>query len=140
MKYIITIITALLLNGCIPEDIDYTKRYDPNEKIINGKILLKSEPNKEIIKQRLKNQESSRNIELTLSTILSVGTGIFMMPYNVDDSVPGNPTEYDVKLKNGKTLKIFNYYSGFAVGECVKVFISPNWKKFPPRMASGGEC
>ena len=139
MKFIITII-ALLLSGCIHKPGEPYMKFDPNEIILNGKVILKKAPNKEHIKQRIQNQEENKNIELTLSAILSVGTGIFMMPYYNDDSVSGIPTQYNVKLKTGKTINIFNYYSGFSIGECVNVFISENWETYPPRMASGGQC
>lgn len=139
MKYGILFI-VIFISGCVTEPIDYTQQYDPNEKVLNGVVVTKSETNKEIVKKRLDDLEKSKNYDLIFSTILSVGTGFVMVPTNIDDGVGGEPIEYGVKLKTGKTLKIFNYYSGFEKSECVKVFLSQNWRKYPPRMASGGEC
>jgi len=140
MKHITLIIIASFLSACAHEPIDNSLQFDPNEKIIHGKVTEKKEADKEIIKKRFKEKETNKAIGLTFETILSLATGINAFSHDVDDSVTSAPLEYVVKLNNGKFLKVSSAYSGFAIGDCVKVFISENRKKYPPRMAYGGEC
>ena len=140
MKFIIIVI-MLFLSGCIIHQPDEPyMEFDPNEIILNGKVNSKVIINKNDVKKRTQTRETNNNIELTLASVQSAGAGKIMMPYYYDKNSWSVQTEYDVKLNTGKTINIFNYYSGFLIGECVKVFISENWEKYPPRMSSGGYC
>ena len=140
MHFKVIVLFAVFLSGCVKQTYDYVENYDPNEKIFHGYIVKKIKPNFESrvrIKQELDRQHAT---DTFFGTLMAIGTGTVIVPFENRFGVSGNPNQYYVSLDTGKTLRIYNHFTGFKVGECVKVFISENWKKYPARMAIGGEC
>lgn len=138
LKYLVSLV--FLLSGCVKQTYDYVESYDPNEKIISGKIIKKIEPSLQSKALRDKELERQHATDTFLGTLMAIGTGTVIVPYSDRFGVQGFPIEYYVALETGKTLRIYSHFTGFKIGECVKVFASENWQKYPARMAPGGEC
>jgi len=150
MKVILALTLSTLLQGCLSTP---TVEFDPNEKILFGKIV-----NKKLISNtaELLEQEKSANQEYLIERgyMVSAGTGIsgaegiaaviILNTLGLDNSdgptLPAAPVSYQVISKSGQQYLVINKFTGFKVGDCVKIFVSDNAKKYPPRIAHGNQC
>lgn len=135
----ITTYYVLLLLGCATQD-EYVIDYDPNAQEISGRIIYKKIAEVRDIEKELDEINNSRTVGSIISSIFTAGIGFISIPV-YEDSLPGNPTEYHVVLSNENKLRIYSFFTGHKVGDCVTVFLSKDYEKFPPSMTSrSGEC
>ena len=137
MRRILLLACVILASSCAT---DKKPMFDPSERAIPGKVIAKETHVSSDVASRLQTSNTAKMVGATVETLLMAGTGIVVVP-SFDSSLPGKPTEYHVELESGKTLQLYNHYTGFAIGDCVTVFLGDNWQEYPPRMTSrGGSC
>jgi len=148
MRYIAALCGIVLLTGCVSNP---GYQYDPNEQILHGVVLAKqaiTDPNQLLA---MENEAARQRNALVLQQAQVIGAGavetlgailiINMLGLPAGDvTLQGLPTAYTVNTTEGRTVQVLSHYSGFTTGQCVKLFISPDVERYPPRMAHGFEC
>jgi len=148
MRHLTALCATLLLAGCVSSP---SYQYDPNERILHGVVLAKQSLTDPAHLATLENEAARQRNAQVLQQAQVIGAGpvetvgailiINMLGLPAGDvTVQGLPTAYTVNTTEGHTVQVLSHYSGFTTGQCVKLFISPDAERFPPRMAHGFAC
>lgn len=141
----------LVVSGCISTP-QYEYPYDPSEEIILGVVKSKKtirDPEKYIKAERdaaaRRNQMIfSQTQAIDVGPVETIGAIIILNMLGVDPpggvAIQGEPTAYTVIAQGNIEYKVVSYFPGFEEGQCVKLFISKNSQKYPPRLAHGSGC
>ena len=121
-------IYILVISGCTSEPT-FEQVY---RQTYQGIVTNKAQLSKEEIQVLMNELRQQRVIETVAVNILTLPLGVIMIP-------PGDLStethKYEIELESKKTIQILNRYPGFNIGDCVTVFLSDDWEKYPPRMA-----
>ena len=150
MKHFLAIFLAAILSGCQSNpDI----KIDPNQKILFGTVESKRiEKDPELLRNAQADYEADRTAR-AVQYSTQYGDGSFAggaaavivislldAEFGDGPTMPIEPVSYFVASENGQRYQIISNYRGFAVGDCVKLFLSENPEQYPPRMAYGSKC
>ena len=150
MKQFLLLAFAAALFGCQSSpDI----KIDPNQKILFGTVEAKRiEKDPELLRKAQAEYEGDR-LARDIDFATTYGGGSFAggaaavilvnlldLEFGDGPTMPIEPVSYFVRSENGQSYQIISNYRGFKVGDCVKLFLSKNPQKYPPRMAYGSKC
>lgn len=123
----IVVLITFFITGCASDPYE---NYDPNAHKMLGKVIAK---------KLLSTPEADKVFEAdTIAVPVPIPAGIVFINSPIGSpSRKGDPYSYQVDIENGQQIEIINYYSGFEIGDCVQIFVSP---RFPVRMATGWGC
>ena len=158
------IIPALaLFTGCVSNPVvDCSPLYDPDARKIPGKVEAKKIANPDIeiangkwdgtVPDDIKNHKVVDSPSELSTVFPAEGFGALAGYYLLNalgpkpkcgkEEVENKPTiyEYDVAAEDGKKYRVWSYFPGFDMGQCVNIFISDKEGQFTPRLASGYSC
>jgi hypothetical protein len=145
--FIIVILSACVLHPKKTDD------FDPNEAIVLAIIKSKkrnssNQENSEVILYPVEKQSEldgshSNYTETTVAIIGSLYITALLGTYpsgSTDTTRKTDPIEYIVISNENIEYSVISYYTGFEVGECVKLFVSENSQKYPLRMTYTSGC
>ena len=116
----ILLVSSLTAAGCVT---DSTHRYDPNAIEKSGVVVAAEE---------IQNGMAFKEDTLSLPV-----AGVLVPIYLGSPQKEGNDFRYKVRTNDGQTIPVISKFGGFAVGECVTLFLS---QTSPPGIANGGGC
>jgi hypothetical protein len=99
---------------------------------LQGIVTSKIELSQEDVRKKLNDLQGQRLVGTVIANMISMHAGLIEIPVG---DLSADTTQYEVELDNGGKVQVLNQFAGFNVGECVNVFLSENWKRYPPRMA-----
>lgn len=129
-------LAALSVVGCATYDPnDY---YDPNATTKQGRIQSKMIEHWEYRMAADKTPKTFNAYQYGAAGVITAALlqNLMGLSDKPDSQIP--VYAYGIGAEHGERLVVYSEYPGFAVGECVKVFLSsrPDY----PRMAYGGNC
>jgi hypothetical protein len=150
IRNLVALMLAITLLGCGSAPVFET---DPSEFTVHG--IVESKKAKRDLEEHEKALAAANNDQLTRSanavlhsgaTTLAdgaVGGALFVLfdeQFGDGPILPGETYIYLVQAEDGVYYKVESKFSGFKVGECVKLFVSHDLEKYPVRMTLGFEC
>lgn len=150
MKQLLLLAFTAVLFGCQSNpDI----KIDPNQTILFGIVQAKQiEKDPELLRKAQAAYEGDRlTRDINFATAYGGGSfaggaaavilvNLFDLEFGDGPTMPIEPVSYFVKSESGQRYQVISNYRGFKVGDCVKLFLSENPRKYPPRMAYGSQC
>lgn len=146
MKSSQIIMLFLIISGCSSAPIN---PFDPNEFVINAKIIKKEKFPQPEIDQNIEKKKPNAFLRGTLQAIGEVVARISVVgaiPIVIaldeldSETQSNNPISYLVEDPDKKTYLVLSYWPNYEVGDCVKLFLSNDSVKYPPRIAQGDSC
>ncbi len=149
MKNLIIFLVVIGVAACVSNPpIDR----DPSERIIYGTVLMKENLKDLDEMEREKREAQAENTQFIVQQANTIGAGagetiaaiIILNMLGLEPpggyGVKGDPIAYTVRTRTNQLYKVISYYTGFSAGDCVKLFISNDFDKYPPRVAYGNSC
>ena len=134
MRIFVAIIIGIILAGCATDSV-FEREY---KQSFHGIVTKKTELSKTEIKQKLRELKNQRLVNTIVINAVTLTAGFILIPIG---DITTDSHEYEVTLEGRRQVRVLNQFGGFDVGDCVAVFLSDNWDKYPPRMAySTTEC
>lgn len=99
---------------------------------LQGIVTNKIELSQEEVRKKINDLQEQRLFGTIAANLASMHAGLIVIPIG---DLSADTQQYEIELESGRKVQILNKFSGFNVGECVNVFLSENWERYPPRMA-----
>jgi len=129
MRYLITLITVMLLFGCSSKSA-----HEGDAEIITkiGVVAVKEDVSMDDVER---DTHSRTSVYGSISTggRVSIGIGFLLSPFTSGGSDP-EPVRYEINLLDGGQMTIYHDSRDFEVDDCVEIIVHPDEKKHPPTM------
>jgi hypothetical protein len=130
MRFTLLLILVLIQSGCSSR----TPNEDlPGMETSLGRIVSKQLVDREDFQNS--NDQSKTSVFASFSSGggLSIGIGFLLSAFSSEDA-PENLVQYEVKLPDGKMLRLFSEQNEFEVSDCVEITMHEDVDQHPPVM------
>lgn len=131
MRYLIILITAMLLFGCSSKSA-----HEDGAEIITkvGVVAAKEDVSmNDVEKDTATRGRTSVYGSVSSGGGVSIGIGFLLGAFSSGSSDP-DPVRYEINLLDGGQMTIYHDSRDFEVDDCVKIIVHPDEKKHPPVM------
>lgn len=130
MRFSIILISTLLVFGCSSKSSQET---DAEVIVKVGTIAAKEDVDMNQVETGTGSTRTSVYGSISSGGRVSIGLGFLLGGFSSGSSDP-EPVRYEIDLVDDGQMTIYHDSKDFEVGDCVKITVHPDEKKYPPTM------
>lgn len=130
MRFSFILISTLLVFGCSSKSPQET---DAEVIVKVGTIAARQDVDMNQVETGTGSTRTSVYGSISSGGRVSIGLGFLLGGFSSGSSDP-EPVRYEIELVDGGQMTIYHVSKDFEVGDCVKITVHPDEKKYPPTM------